>query len=83
MESLLAAIYLVFKDPTRQSLVQFGAGASPLRVALRTGWRLWAWNVGLEVGECVEHFSAFDGFRLGLRFWFVAQAADHLIEERG
>ena len=29
----------------------FGAGASPLRVALRTGVWLWNWCVGLNVGE--------------------------------
>ena len=29
----------IVKDPTSQALVQFGAGASPLRVALRTGLR--------------------------------------------
>ena len=29
----------------------FGAGASPLRVALRTGVWLWNWCVGLNGGE--------------------------------
>ena len=42
---------LIVKDPTSWVLVQLGAGASPLRVALRTGRILRAWKVGLNVGE--------------------------------
>ena len=44
--------YEVFKDPTSQTLVQLGAGASPLRVALAPGCAMWAprlvWRLRVE-----------------------------------
>ncbi len=47
-DSEFQASYSIVKDPTSHALVQLGAGASPLRVALRTGRRLWAGWVGVK-----------------------------------
>ncbi len=39
--------FSIVKDPTKRVLVHFGAGASPLRVSLRTGFRH-----GTEASAC-------------------------------
>ena len=53
------------------------AGCPPHRAAL--GER----GVCFELSKWLEHYGGIDRCGYGLRFWFVAQAANHLIEEGG
>ena len=53
-EALFEDLYSIVKDPTSLALVQFGAGASPLRVALRTGS---TYGTGASASSGVRHRS--------------------------